>query len=127
MASPLPDACLFFSIVNVLHADFYKLLAETKAFTESRKKTAGYFSSNNWRGKGETVHEISLNAEYVREHSLKKTMALLAHQMVHLWQYERGRASRKGYHNREWALKMEETGLMPSDTGKWGAKKQGSK
>ena len=41
-------------------------------FTESRKKTAGYFSSNNWRGKGETVHEISLNAEYVREHSLKK-------------------------------------------------------
>jgi len=37
--------------------------------------------------------------------------------MVHCWQYCHGTPSRRHYHNREWARKMESIGLMPSSTG----------
>jgi len=49
----------------------------------------------------------------------------LVHEMCHLWQWEFGHYSRSGYHNKEWAKKMIEIGLMPSDTGKVGGKKTG--
>jgi hypothetical protein len=45
--------------------------------------------------------------------------------MVHLWQWEFGSPSRNGYHNKEWAEKMEQVGLIPSDTGQPGGKKTG--
>ena len=78
-------------------------------FSVKKNKTAGYFSSRSWQEKEGVVHEISLNPEYVKEHSLKETLAVLAHQRVH---YENGKASRKGYHNREWAEEMKTIGLM---------------
>jgi hypothetical protein len=37
--------------------------------------------------------------------------------MAHLWQWEFGSPYKNGYHNTEWAGKMIEIGLMPSDTG----------
>jgi hypothetical protein len=45
--------------------------------------------------------------------------------MVHRWQQEYGHPSRTGYHNREWAAKMEEVGLVPSSTGEPGGEKVG--
>ena len=33
--------------------------------------------------------------------------------MAHLWQHHFGKPSRSGYHNREWAAKMHEIGLIP--------------
>jgi hypothetical protein len=45
--------------------------------------------------------------------------------MVHLWQQDFGRPSRAAYHNKEWARKMEEIGLIPSETGEPGGKKTG--
>jgi len=44
---------------------------------------------------------------------------------VHIWQEEFGKPSRTGYHNQQWARKMETIGLMPSDTGNPGGKKTG--
>ena len=94
-------------------------------FSVKKNKTAGYFSSKSWQEKRGFVHEISLNPEYVKKHSLKETLAVLSHQMVHLWQYENGKASRKGYHNREWAEKMKTIRLIPSDSGEVGGKETG--
>jgi hypothetical protein len=39
--------------------------------------------------------------------------------MVHLWQHRdpKGNPSRNGYHNRQWARKMREIGLTPTDDG----------
>lgn len=51
----------------------------------------------------------------------------LVHEMCHLWQSEFGNPSRTGYHNKEWALKMESIGLMPSSTGIKGGRKVGQK
>ncbi len=47
--------------------------------------------------------------------------------MCHLWQHHFGTPSRTGYHNKEWAAKMREVGLIPSDTGKPGGKDTGQK
>jgi hypothetical protein len=42
-----------------------------------------------------------------------------------LWQHHRGSPSRNAYHNKEWAAKMREVGLVPSSTGKPGGKETG--
>ena len=45
--------------------------------------------------------------------------------MVHLWQHHFGKPGRRGYHNKQWAAKMHEVGLIPSRTGKPGGKQTG--
>ena len=40
--------------------------------------------------------------------------------MVHAWQFHFGLPSEGHYHNKEWAQKMMDIGLMPSDTGEPG-------
>ncbi len=47
--------------------------------------------------------------------------------MVHLWQFHFRKPGRRGYHNREWADKMLEVGLVPSDTGLPGARVTGDR
>ena len=42
---------------------------------------------------------------------IEESMGTLVHEMVHFWQQEFGTPSRRGYHNREWADKMEALGL----------------
>lgn len=51
----------------------------------------------------------------------------LVHEMSHMWQDKFGTPSRRSYHNKEWAEKMESVGLMPSSTGKPGGQKTGQK
>lgn len=79
-----------------------------------RKHTAGYFSANSWvkRSSKVNVHEIAINpdATDLRDNEFHQT---LVHEMVHQWQEEYGTPSRKCYHNREWADKMVEVGLIP--------------
>lgn len=55
----------------------------------------------------------------------EEIMQTLAHEMTHLWQFHFGKSGRRGYHNKEWANKMENFGLMPSSTGKVGGAKTG--
>jgi hypothetical protein len=45
--------------------------------------------------------------------------------MTHLWQHHFGTPSRTGYHNRQWAAKMREIGLIPTATGQPGGKETG--
>lgn len=79
----------------------------------------GFFAANRWRSnqadKG-VVHEISINPDYMNRTD-KEWHSTLVHEMCHLWQEDHGKPSRSGYHNKEWAKKMIEVGLMPSDTG----------
>lgn len=49
----------------------------------------------------------------------------IVHEMCHAWQHHYGNPSRPGYHNKEWAAKMMEIGLMPSHNGKVGGKTTG--
>jgi hypothetical protein len=84
----------------------------------------GFFAAERWSREGRHTHEISLNPD-VLNRPLKDSMGTLVHEMVHLWQQESGEPSRRGYHNAEWADKMESLGLMPSHTGEPGGKRIG--
>lgn len=84
--------------------------------------TAGFFIEKNWQSvTGETKHEISINPDTMGAGDMF-WHSTLVHEMVHMWQCEFGKPSRYNYHNKEWALKMMEIGLMPTSTGKPGGK-----
>lgn len=84
----------------------------------SRKaRTYGFFAPQRWQGRSEEVrHEISLNPSTLRSRQPIEVASTLVHETVHLWQQDLGRPSRRGYHNAEWASKMDEVGLVPSST-----------
>jgi hypothetical protein len=94
----------------------------------SRKAhTLGFFAPERWDNGRKVTHEISLNPSYLREREPRDVAATLVHEMVHLWQSEHGTPSRVGYHNSEWAEKMDEVGLVPSSTGEPGGARVGQK
>ena len=81
----------------------------------------GYFSSERFQsrdGVRPRIHEVALNPEGFRGRSDERILSTLAHEMVHVWQKEYGKAGRGRYHNRQFAAKMHGIGLMPSATGK---------
>ena len=91
------------------------------------KRSMGYYSEQRFIAHdGKTqVDEIAMNPAYFAVLSVENTLSTLAHEIVHLWQFHFGNPSRRGYHNKEWAAKMEQIGLMPSNTGAVGGKKVG--
>jgi hypothetical protein len=99
--------------------------------TMQRQKGAlGYFSGNRFadaRNADAVTDEIALNPSHFAERSQESILSTLVHEMVHVWQHHRGRPSRGGYHNSEWALKMINVGLIPTATGELGDKMTGQK
>lgn len=90
------------------------------------KRTFGYFSHKRFASmSGEATDEIALNPMWFKHRDLMEALQTVAHEMCHLWQAHFGTPSRSGYHNREWAAKMQAIGLMPSDTGKPGGNTTG--
>lgn len=87
--------------------------------------TLGFFAPERWSQANQTTHEISLNPAHLATRSARDVASTLVHEMVHCWQQEHGTPSARGYHNREWAAKMEEVGLIPSATGEPGGAKVG--
>jgi predicted SprT family Zn-dependent metalloprotease len=95
---------------------------------QREKNLMGYFSANRWTDlEGQVVHEIAVNPAYFARHNLREVLQTIVHEMTHNWQHCHGKPSRSGYHNKEWAEKMEQIGLMPSSTGQAGGKKIGQK
>lgn len=112
---------------------FAKELPQVLITLHRASKAAGYFWANQFtlrdEEKDRLIHEIALNPEcFLSVIPTEKTLSTLVHEMAHLWQQEHGRKlPRKAYHNREWADKMEEVGLMPSTTGEKGGKRTGQR
>jgi len=81
-------------------------------------RVMGYYSPNRFTAPGgETVDEIAMNPAHFG--AVPETLSTLAHEMAHLWQEHCGKPSRAGYHNEEWATKMDAIGLAPrSSDGK---------
>ncbi len=72
------------------------------------------------------IDELSLNPDNFIGYSDTAILSTLAHEMVHVWQYRcTEKYPRNGYHDKVWGRKMEEIGLMPSNTGAEGGKKTG--
>lgn len=95
---------------------------------QRKTRTYGYFSGQRFvNGKNETTDEIALNPVFFGSTPISEVMQTLVHEMTHLWQFHFGKPGRRCYHNKEWASKIEELGLMPSSTGFPGGKKVGEK
>lgn len=99
--------------------------------TVQRQKGAyGYFSGDRFGRVGspdQTTDEIALNPVHFHTVPIEILLSTLVHEMVHLWQYRFGKRPRRGYHDKQWAAKMREVGLIPSDTGAPGGKETGQK
>lgn len=86
----------------------------------------GYFRNECFTDDNDSdkLDEISLNPWTFEDRTNEEILSTLAHEMVHLWQHTFG-TPKKTHHDKEWASKMEEIGLMPSSTGLPGGKRTG--
>lgn len=101
-------------------------LAPCMLTVQRQKGCMGLFYPERWVARaGIKCHELSLNPTYFGAYRVVELFQTLVHEQCHIWQQEFGRPSRSGYHNREWADKMESIGLMPSSTGEPGGKRTG--
>jgi len=96
---------------------------------QREKRTYGYYSTQRFvhRDDHTTIDEIAINPAYFGIVPLLEILQTLVHEMAHAWQQHFGNPGRRGYHNEEWADKMESIGLMPSSTGKLGGSRTGEK
>ena len=99
--------------------------------TMQRHKGAyGYFSGDRFASldnPDEVTDEIALNPAHFAGRTPTATLSTLVHEMCHLWQHHFGKPPRRSYHSKEWAAKMREVGLIPTDTGQIGGKDTGQK
>lgn len=101
-------------------------LAPCMLTVQRQKGCMGLFYPERWvTADGVRCHELSLNPTYFGAYRIVELFQTLVHEQCHMWQQEFGKPSRSGYHNREWADKMEAIGLMPSSTGEPGGKRTG--
>jgi hypothetical protein len=90
----------------------------------------GYFSGDrfvNLNDSSEITDEIALNPNHFQERTVGGVLSTLVHEMAHLWQHHFGKPGRGRYHNKQWASKMVEIGLIPSATGEPGGKQTGDR
>lgn len=88
--------------------------------TLQRKRNAyGYFSPERFaaRDTDDLTDEIALNPSAFTGRTDAEILSTLVHEMVHLWQQHFGQPGRGRYHNKQWADKMLEIGLHPTDDG----------
>jgi len=87
----------------------------------------GYFSPERFTGRVEpgAAHELAMNPDSFTGRTDVLIFSTLVHEMVHVWQETHGTPPRRCYHDREWAAKMKDIGLQPSDTGESGGKETG--
>lgn len=86
------------------------------------RRVLGYFASERF------VNDIGIKCDIIAmnpmhfanpNRQIVGVLQTIVHEMCHLWQHHFGKnISLKVYHNKEWAIKMESVGLMPSKTGK---------
>ena len=95
---------------------------------QRKSQNVGMFRRGSFKDRqdhSQVVDEIAINPDaYVNLPDIEAWQALV-HEMCHQWQFHIGKPSRKSYHNKQWAQKMESLGLIPSDTGSPGGSKVG--
>jgi hypothetical protein len=123
--SSLQDAFEFFNRLLFGGSLPYVLIT-----VQRHKGACGYFSGDRF-GKldrlEDVVDEIAMNPSYFACRDMQDNLSTLVHEMVHVWQHHHGRRPRRGYHDKQWAAKMKEVGLVPSNTGQPGGKETGQR
>jgi hypothetical protein len=93
---------------------------------QRRANSLGYFGADRFAGRPSSYHtkmirmgrhELALNPDGFVGKSDREICSTLVHEQAHVWQYAKGTAPKRGYHDKEWAAKMKAIGLQPSSTG----------
>lgn len=93
---------------------------------QRQPKMMGYVSHQRWINREKSlVDELAINPEYFLGYPLLEVLQTLVHEQCHIWQNHFGKPGRRSYHNKEWADKMRDVGLMPSTTGQPGGRRTG--
>lgn len=117
----LNRACRFFN-----ERLFGGVLQSCLITLRARGRYLGYFSENRFvHPDGRRTHEIALNPEQFGYHTLEQCLSTLVHEQVHQWQFQDGTGGRRKYHNKDFARRMEQVGLIASATGKPGGAQTG--
>jgi predicted SprT family Zn-dependent metalloprotease len=108
---------------------FSNSLPQVLITLQRHSKSLGYHKANSFANRNDktTAHEIALNPDGFTGSSDEEILSTLVHEMAHNWQLVHGTPSRSGYHDKQWASKMKEIGLYPSNTEKPGGKEVGQK
>jgi predicted SprT family Zn-dependent metalloprotease len=95
---------------------------------QRRAHSRGFFGANRFseRAGKSGRHELALNPDHFFDRTDEQICSTLVHEQCHVWQHARGTAPKRGYHNKEWAAKMQSLGLQPSTTGAPGGKQTGA-
>ncbi len=101
--------------------------------SRANKKGFGHFHAEQYaerkdgKKKSKNLYdEFAVNPEQFFLHPDIELMQTIVHEQCHAWRHHcTEKSPRNGYHDKVWARKMEELGLMPSNTGKEGGKKTG--
>lgn len=115
-----------------LNKELFENRLDQPLFTLEASKTTsrGWFLNDGAVSKDDApfeFHVIALSPFHFNRTD-EEIWSTFAHEMVHLWQKQFGlKYPKRPYHNKEWAEKMEEVGLMPSTTGQEGGKRTGPK
>jgi hypothetical protein len=97
---------------------------------QRRRTVCGFFDAARFQSHDESdiADEIGLDPRYWGPPGTDTdNLSTLVHEMAHLWQHHHGKPGRGRYHNREFARKMFEVGLIASDTGEPGGKGTGTR
>lgn len=96
-----------------------KLGACMLVLSRNSESIGGYFSPDRWANEDgdKVIPEIGINANRMTGLDIQELFGKLVHEMAHLWQFEKGSASRTGYHNQEWILKAAALGLTVEGSG----------
>jgi predicted SprT family Zn-dependent metalloprotease len=105
---------------NRLPEPMWTLSRRSKAAAYASKDRFQQRKKNPFSDNPTTADEIALNPNYMHFCTDLELLAIVGHEMTHIWQFHFGTPSRNGYHNGEWAAKMISIGLMPSSTGEVG-------
>lgn len=84
----------------------------------NKKTIGGYFVPNKWMASEDeevVLHEIGVNANVISELGIADSIMVQVHEMLHLWQWEYGKPSPDGYHNKEFAEKSKSIGLTTEE------------
>src|SRR5262249_52975984 len=112
------------------HKLFEGTLPRVLLTLRNNPRSRGYFRSKAFVYRldaGAGTDEMALCADTFSARTDRGNLSTLGDEQCHLWQFHFGKPARRAHHNREWAMKMIEVGLMPSDTGLPGGRMTGSK
>lgn len=93
-----------------------------------RVHSGGHYSPKRYAGRDGKYNrdEISLNPDGFVGKPDKWIVSVLLHEMCHHWQEYFGKPPSRAYHDKQWSRKMEQLGLMPSNSGMVGGKRTGA-